>query len=228
MYQGHLPQQCRHGCARQESASLEGVVLLWASSHCICPTCKTPIACETCVTLFVRTAASTQFSEGFECRLSVVVPELRSRQTLPRGSQKVVLPTSGPDQVLDTQLGDFGWGVRQLLEEMALRSSSRLESLQSLLTGAAGLDPNQAHAGHALVPSSTHMFAIACAKLASITRCYDGKTVPDAQYGFHVDNPYLRCGCIWKYQPAKQWRWEWVCCSCSSDLWSGSCFSLYD
>jgi hypothetical protein len=26
------------------------------------------------------------------------------------------------------------------------------------------------------------------------TRCYDGQKVPDAQYGFHVDNPYMQLG----------------------------------
>ena len=26
------------------------------------------------------------------------------------------------------------------------------------------------------------------------TRCYDGKKVPNAQYGFHVDNPYMQLG----------------------------------
>ena len=30
------------------------------------------------------------------------------------------------------------------------------------------------------------------AVLPWLASCYDGKTVPDAQYGFHVDNPYLR------------------------------------
>ena len=32
-------------------------------------------------------------------------------------------PLPGSDQVLDTQLGDFGWGVHKLLEELALHSS---------------------------------------------------------------------------------------------------------
>lgn len=56
-------------------------------------------------------------------------------------------------KVLDTQLGDFGWGVHKLLEEqLGLTLTKRTPGMLS---------------------------------------CYDGKTVPDAQYGFHVDNPYL-------------------------------------
>ncbi|CAE7460113.1 MTR1 [Symbiodinium sp. CCMP2456] len=50
-------------------------------------------------------------------------------------------------KVLDTQLGDFGWG-----EQLGLTLTKRTPGMLS---------------------------------------CYDGKTVPDAQYGFHVDNPYL-------------------------------------
>ena len=54
---------------------------------------------------------------------------------------------------VDEQLANFGWGIKQILEEqLGLNLTKRTPGMLS---------------------------------------CYDGKTVPDAQYGFHVDNPYM-------------------------------------
>lgn len=54
---------------------------------------------------------------------------------------------------VDEQLANFGWGIKQILEDqLGLSLTKRTPGMLS---------------------------------------CYDGKKVPDAQYGFHVDNPYM-------------------------------------
>lgn len=54
---------------------------------------------------------------------------------------------------VDEQLANFGWGIKQILEDqLGLSLTKRTPGMLS---------------------------------------CYDGQKVPDAQYGFHVDNPYM-------------------------------------
>ena len=81
-----------------------------------------------------------------------------------------------------------------------------------MIRGAARPDPDQAHAGHAVVAPprlrsiATDWFGndatsrqLLETRAATAPSCYDGKSVPDAQYGFHVDNPYLQHGCAQDY-----------------------------